>query len=148
MRTTGVDRSVVVPSPSCPTPLAEVLRPQQFAAPADDSPHVLLAPALIAFHMPAPDTGVGVFLKLMYPGGLKVGEPSPSCPNSADPQQYAVPDAKRPQVCAPPEEMDVHDCDPETRTGDRRWVVVASPSWPNRFEPQQYSAPLVTMAQL
>ena len=52
---TGASRCVVVPSPSCPRPFT----PQQYAAPADVTPHVWLDPPLTLANFTPPFTGTG-----------------------------------------------------------------------------------------
>ena len=67
--------------------------------------------------------------------------PSPSWPAQLDPQQYAVPPATRPQVCAAPATSAVKVRPPLTATGAVRLVLLPSPSWPYSFRPQQYAVP-------
>ena len=76
--------------------------------------------------------------------------PSPSWPAQLDPQQYAVPPATRPQVCAAPATSAVKVRPPLTATGAVRLAelspstpLVPSPSWPYPFRPQQYAVPPV-----
>jgi len=65
----------VNPSPIC----ADLLLPQQYAAPESVIPHVCDAPAEMTDHWREPDTTVGTF--------LEVTVPSPSWPVSFAPQQ-------------------------------------------------------------
>src|SRR2546430_13555412 len=53
---TGLDRFVLVPSPSCPSPLD----PQQYAAPLGVTPQVCRPPALTATNGRPPATGTGL----------------------------------------------------------------------------------------
>src|SRR2546425_446730 len=86
---TGVNRPVVVPSPSWPLPLA----PQQYAAPAAVTPQVWAAPAVTAAKL----TPAGACTSTGLDRSVVV--PSPSWPLPLPPQQYgAVPAAVTPQV--------------------------------------------------
>src|SRR5687768_6015610 len=73
--TTGPDRSVVVPSPSCP----RLFLPQQYALPSLVSAHVCCTPASMRTNLSpvATETGASRF----------VDELSPSCPFTLLPQQ-------------------------------------------------------------
>src|SRR5437870_1511420 len=79
---TGVDRFVVVPSPSWPW----MLSPQQRTVPAT-SAQVSSRPAAIAAAFVRPETLTGV--------GRLVVVPSPSSPEPLSPQQRTVPSASR-----------------------------------------------------
>jgi hypothetical protein len=83
---TGVDRFVVVPSPSWPNPLS----PQQYAAPLATRPQVWVPFTLIAANVTIPETATGVDLFVVVP--------SPSWPNELSPQQYTAPADVRPQA--------------------------------------------------
>src|SRR5690606_33773453 len=125
----GLDRSIVVPSPTCP----EGFPPQQYGLPSA-STQVWTAPAvMVVICLPAstPDvlTGVGA------PRSMVV--PSPSCPSLFSPQQYGVPSAST-QVWSPPAATAVTVLPARTAStamGRVRFVVVPSPSLPDVFSP-------------
>src|SRR4051812_22341465 len=76
---TGIDESVVVPSPSWPW----LLSPQHFAVPPDSNAHVEDCPTAMAVAFVRLDTATGVH------DGVVV--PSPSWPRPLKPQHFAVP---------------------------------------------------------
>src|SRR2546427_654717 len=91
---TGVEVSVVVPSPSSPSPLF----PQHFAPPPTVRAQVWEAPATIAVAPEArPETLTGVDLNLVVP--------FPSWPKSLAPQHFAPPAVVRAHVCRPPAQI-------------------------------------------
>src|SRR5947207_1218825 len=77
---TGSDRSIVVPSPSCPSELS----PQQSTVPPPRSAHVCFAPHAT---WSAPDTAATV----TGAGGEGTTVPPPSCPFAFQPQHVTVP---------------------------------------------------------
>src|SRR5574338_481424 len=80
--------------------------------------------------------------------------PSPSCPRSFLPQQYARPSTERPHACRSPTEISVNRRPPATGIGVRLQGVPlhesleGAPSCPASFAPQQYAAPSAAIAQV
>jgi hypothetical protein len=102
---TGVVRSVVVPSPNCPL----AFLPQHFTPPLTKRAQVIHPPALIAATpLVNPVTSVGVFL----------AEPVPFSPKKFDPQHFTPPDEVRAHVCAVPPSIATALVKPLTSTGD------------------------------
>ena len=102
---TGVDRSVVVPSPNCPL---EFL-PQHFTPPFTINAQEVQPPAEIAATpLVNPVTSVGVVLP----------EPVPFSPKKFDPQHFTPPDEVRAHVCAVPPSIATALVKPLTSTGD------------------------------
>src|SRR5438128_1301547 len=78
---TGLDRFVLVPSPSCPSPLD----PQQYAAPLGVTPQVCRPPALTATNGRPPATGTGLDWLVVvpapsWPSGLRTRQSAGSPP--------------------------------------------------------------------
>src|SRR4051812_3075701 len=90
MITTGVDRSLNVPSPSCPY----WFHPQQRTLPAARCAQAWRQPVAIFTASPIPTTAAGV--------ERLVCVPSPSCPCPLYPQQDTAPVAWTAQVKSPP----------------------------------------------
>src|SRR5664280_2453029 len=86
---TGVELSVVVPSPSWPYPF----QPQQATPPPASRAQVSLEPAVIAVAVVIPLTATGVELVTPRPD-----IPLPSSPYWLSPQQVTPPPARRAQV--------------------------------------------------
>src|SRR5947209_7930476 len=137
---TGVERSVCVPSPSWRKELA----PQHLAPPALVSAQVLLAPAAMAeTPLASPETSTGV--------ERLVSVPSPSWPQPLSPQHLPPPALVSAQLCKPEELMAMAVMplsSPTTSTGVERLIVVPSPSWPQAFHPQHLTPPALVSAQV
>ena len=117
---TGVHRSVLVPSPSCPLQFS----PQHFAAPPVVTAHACKTSALmVATPDDKPDTVTGV--------NRSVVVPSPSCPEALPPQHFAAPPVVTAHVWKLPALMvATPDDNPDTATGVDWLVLVSSPSPP------------------
>lgn len=112
----GVERSVVLPSPSRPS----VFSPQHQSIPAAFAAHEWASPAANAVAVPEiPVTGVGE--------GRSVDEPSPIWPLSLSPQQNTSPLATA-HECCPPAATVVAPLSKLVSVGDRRPVVLPSPN--------------------
>src|SRR3989442_6966540 len=128
--TSGVLRSVVVPSPSCPNELA----PQHATPPLTPTAHVWKPPALTAWSAPkAVDTWTGVALLVVVP--------LPSWPWKSLPQQYASLPIVTPHVWLfpPLTVVKASGAVPEAVTcaGAPLFLVRPFPSCPQRLGPQQ-----------
>src|SRR5579885_1593940 len=137
---TGVERLVVVPSPSCPSSLA----PQAQTVPSFFRARPWPVPATIAATSVRPLTWTGLVRLVVVP--------SPSWPASLTPQAHTVPSFFRatlnwsPAATArtPPGTL----VSPLTRTGALRLIVVSSPSWPTALPPQAQTVPSPVTARL
>jgi hypothetical protein len=89
---TGVGRSVVVPSPSCPPRFC----PQQYGRPVDVTAQVWFGPANTETNV----TPSGVAARIAVSWGASL--PSPSIPAPLAPQQYTEPPVEEAQVWTPP----------------------------------------------
>jgi len=103
---TGVYRSVVVPSPTCPYEF----HPQQSAVPSVVTPQVWASPpAVMLVNTLPPLTATGIALSAVVP--------SPRIPEKFFPQQYATFDAVRAHACQYPAVMLANVLMPETGWG-------------------------------
>ncbi len=88
---TGVELSVVVPFPSCPSPL----RPQHEVVPSTSRAQECSTPVVTSVALSMPDTFTGVRLLITLP--------SPSWPKSLLPQHVTLPSSCTAQECMLPE---------------------------------------------
>jgi hypothetical protein len=134
LETTGVERSAVVPSPSCP----EAFDPQHNTDP--ETTEQLCAPPAATAVAPLAIAVTGV--------GLGVRVPFPSWPEALAPQHCTAPLAVTAQVCAcPADTASAPDERPETASAKARGAVVPSPSCPWSFNPQHRRPPPSATAQ-
>src|SRR5882672_9906744 len=104
---TGTDRSVVVPSPSCPSLLA----PHAITVPSPSSARLWSSPAEIATIPLSPLTATGLVLQgtVLKPADGQVSGPvvvpSPSWPYSLSPHATTVPLERSASACGPSAEI-------------------------------------------
>src|SRR5205823_5305990 len=128
---TGVLRSVLVPSPNCP----KMLSPQATTVPSFLSARLCWTPAETAITVPAvrPLTGTGVV--------RRVWVPSPNWPKLLSPQATTEPSAFNARLWAPPAATAATPVRPVTRTGVERPTSVPFPNWPLALSPQAQTVP-------
>ena len=134
----GVDRLVVVPSPSWD----HALRPQQRARPSDVSAQVKSLPAATAVATPSsPVTVLGTNPPLSVP--------SPSCPALLAPQHLMAPLVISAHVWRSPASTAATPVPRPTTVDGVAWFTnVAFPSWPAAFRPQQRTVSAPAMANV
>src|SRR5688572_5416682 len=130
----GARRSIVVPSPSCPT----VLAPKAHTVPSRSRTRLCSKPAATADAV-AIATRPGRVRRPATPG-------SPRAPSAFTPQLHTSPFEVNARLCCPPPAMPATSVSEPTRTGVDRLVVVPSPSAPPTFQPQPHAVPLVAIA--
>src|SRR5262249_42867022 len=135
---TGVRRSVVVPSPSWPNSLS----PQHLTVLALVSAHVWKLPAAIAATpLPRPTTATGIERSVLVP--------SPSWPYELSPQHLTAPAVVSAQLWRSPVATAATPLpSPTTATGIKWSVLVPAPSSPDSLSPQHLTAPALVSAQV
>jgi hypothetical protein len=132
---TGTDRSVVLPSPSCPWSFA----PQQYT-PAGDVAQVCPSPALIRLSVTPTGAATGT--------SESAAPPLPSWPREPAPQQYASPALVSAQAWSAPALIQPNVApDASTATGVVASAVAPLPNRPFAPAPQQYASPTVDSPQ-